>query len=94
MEIETVAHKALRRFIETGNPRGLDGQLVDRLTKMIVFLMDAGHEDHLLVPPNFGTHKLTGDRHGEWAMTVTRNWRLTFRIVDGKVYNLNLEDYH
>jgi proteic killer suppression protein len=32
---------------------------------------------------------------GTCAMTVTRNWRLTFRIdAEGALIDLDLEDYH
>jgi proteic killer suppression protein len=51
--------------------------------------------DELAVPPNFGFHPLTGDREGYFAMTVTRNWRLTFTLIDElTVADLDLEDYH
>lgn len=51
--------------------------------------------DELRTPPNFGAHQLTGDRRGEWALTVTRNWRMTFRINDaGAIEDMGLEDYH
>jgi hypothetical protein len=47
------------------------------------------------VPPNFGFHPLTGDRAGEFAITVTRNWRLTFTKVDDQtIADLDLEDFH
>jgi proteic killer suppression protein len=95
MEIESIAHKALRRFVETGSPRGLDGQLVDRLGKMLVFLVSAGSVEQLKAPPNYGAHELSGDRTGTWALTVTRNWRMTFRLDDGgSIIELDLEDYH
>lgn len=95
MEIESITHKALRRFVETGNPKGLSGDLVDRLFKMINFIVAAESIDELAVPPNYGLHAMTGDRAGTWSMTVTRNWRMTFTLtVDGSVADLNLEDYH
>lgn len=95
MEIESIAHKALRRFIETGKPKGLSGDLVDRLRKMVNFIIDAETVDELATPPNYGLHPLTGDRVGTWAMTVTRNWRMTFGIDDnGAIIDLDLEDYH
>lgn len=95
MEIESIAHKALRRFIETGKPKGLSGDLVDRLRKMVNFIIDAETVDELATPPNYGLHPLTGDRIGTWAMTVTRNWRMTFGIDDnGAIIDLDLEDYH
>ena len=95
MEIESINHKALRRFVETGTPKGLPGDLVDRLFRMINFIIDADTLDELSTPPNYGLHPLTGDRAGTWAMTVTRNWRLTFSLNEqGAVVDLDLEDYH
>jgi len=94
MEIESIRHKGLRRYFETGNAKGLVGE-VDRIRKMLAFIDAAGSLDELSVPPNFGLHPLTGDRAGTWSMTVTRNWRMTFEINDdGALENLDLEDYH
>ena len=94
MEIESIGHKALRRFVETGKPKGLPGDLIDRLFKMVNFIMDAEALDELSTPPNYGLHPLAGDRARTWAMTVTRNWRLTFSIDEqGAVVDLDLEDY-
>ena len=35
-----------------------------------------------------------GDRRGEWGVSVSGNWRITFEEVDGYIDRLNLEDYH
>lgn len=95
VEIETIAHKALRRFVETNNSRGLPGTLVDRLFRMVNFIIDAEDFAELGIPPNYGFHPLTGDRIGTYAMTVTRNWRMTFIKVDEQtIADLDLEDYH
>lgn len=95
MEIESISHKALRRFIETGKPKGLSGDLIDRLSRMVNFIIAAETIDELGTPLNYGLHPLTGDRAGTWAMTVTRNWRMTFSIDDqGAIIDLDLEDYH
>jgi toxin HigB-1 len=95
VEIDSIRDKSLRRFFETGNARGLDGKLVDRLRKMLSFIVNAGVFDELMLPPNYGLHPLTGDRSGTWAMTVTRNWRLTFVRIDHQtIGELELEDYH
>lgn len=63
-EIESISHKALRRFVETGKPNGLPGDLIERLFKMINFIIDADTLDELSIPPNYGLHPLTGDRAG------------------------------
>lgn len=95
MEIESISHKALRRFVETGQPRGLPGDLVDRLFRMVNFVIDTQDFSGLAIPPNYGFHPLVGDRIGTYAMSVTRNWRLTFTKVDeATIANLDLEDYH
>ncbi|HUD91968.1 type II toxin-antitoxin system RelE/ParE family toxin [Sphingobium sp.] len=94
MEIESIAHKGLRRFFETGNAKGLVGD-VARLRKMLAFIDAATSLEILSQPPNHGLHPLTGDRAGTWAMTVTRNWRLTFRFNEaGALIDMDLEDYH
>jgi proteic killer suppression protein len=95
VEIESVSHKALRRFIETGKPKGLSGDVADRLFRMVNFIIDADGAEELATPPNFGFHELKGDRKGTCAMTVTRNWRMTFKITEhGGIADLDLEDYH
>ncbi|GBQ07428.1 type II toxin-antitoxin system RelE/ParE family toxin [Acetobacter cerevisiae] len=94
MQIESISHKGLKRFFETGNPKGLVGD-VGRLRKMLAYIDASSSLDELSVPPNYGLHALTGDREGTWSMTVTRNWRLTFRLNDlGAIEDMDLEDYH
>ena len=94
MEVASIRHKSLRRFFETGNAKGLVGD-VERLRKMLAFIDAADRLDELRLPPNYGLHELVGERRGQWSMTVTRNWRLTFGInEDGALADLDLEDYH
>jgi proteic killer suppression protein len=95
MQIESIRHKALRRFAETGSTKGLPSGSVDRLRRMLVYIDAIGSAEELRVPPNFGAHQLTGDRNGEWSLTVTRNWRMTFRVNEaGAIEDMDLEDYH
>lgn len=94
MDIESISHKGLRRYFETGNAKGLVGD-ESRIRKMLAFIDAAASLDELSTPPNFGLHQLKGDRAGTWAMTVTKNWRLTFGIDDaGALIDMDLEDYH
>lgn len=93
MEIESIRDRKLRRFVETGNAKGV--MEADRIRNMIAFIVAAASVDELSIPPNFGFHALSGDRAGSFAMTVTRNWRLTFTKVDEQtIADLDLEDYH
>lgn len=95
VEIESIRHKALRNFAETGKARGLPGNLVGRLRNMLAYLAAIQTMEELKAPPNYGAHELTGDRAGEWSLTVTKNWRMTFRInAVFAIEDMNLEDYH
>ena len=92
MQIESIRHKGLRKLVERGDRRVMQAE---RLTDMVAFIVAAGAFDELSEPPNFGFHALTGNRAGEYAMTVTKNWRLTFTKVDElTIADLDLEDYH
>ena len=95
MEIESIRHKALRSFTETGSSRGLPGNVVGRLRNMLAYLASIENVEELVVPPNFGAYRLKGDRAGEWSLTVTKNWRMTFRInAASAIEDMDLEDYH
>ena len=94
MDIDSISHKGLRRFFETGNAKGLVGDAA-RIRKMLAYIDAAGSFDELALPPNYGLHELVGDKAGRWAMTVTKNWRLTFiKIDETTIADLDLEDYH
>ena len=93
MEIGSFRHKALRRLYLDGKAKGVIEP--DRLIDMLAFIRYAPDFERLAEPPNYGFHPLTGDRKGSYAMTVTRNWRLTFTKAGNRaVADLDLEDYH
>jgi toxin HigB-1 len=95
VEFESIRHKALRNFAETGRAKGLPGNVVERLRNMLAYISAAGTVEELKVPPNYGAHELTGDRKGTWSLTVTKNWRMTFWVnAEGNIEDLDLEDYH
>jgi proteic killer suppression protein len=95
VEIDSVRHKALRSFIETGNAKGIDARLIGRIRNIVAFLTAAAHIDELGTLPNFGFHPLVGNRAGSYAMTLTRNWRLTFTVTRNQsLADLDLEDHH
>lgn len=93
MKIESIRHKALRNLTEKGAEKGLIE--IERLRRMLTFIGTASSFEELTVPPNFGFHPLTGARQGTFALTVTRNWRMTFTKIDEQtIGDLDLEDYH
>ncbi|MBI2152269.1 MAG: type II toxin-antitoxin system RelE/ParE family toxin [Candidatus Rokubacteria bacterium] len=39
-------------------------------------------------------HPLRGDRKGTWAVSVSGNWRVTFKFVGKDADFVDYEDYH
>jgi len=44
--------------------------------------------------PGYRLHPLKGKRSEIWSISVSGNWRITFKFTDGNAYILNYEDYH
>ncbi len=44
--------------------------------------------------PGFRLHPLKGDRRGHWAVSVSGNWRVTFRFEGGHAVDVDYVDYH
>ena len=94
MKIRKFAHKGLKVLYLEDRVKGLPSDAADKLRAMLTFLQDMKHPESLRAFPLWKAHQLTGNRKGVWSLHVTRNWRLTFRIKDGEIWDVDYEDYH
>jgi proteic killer suppression protein len=96
MQIGNVLHRGLRRFIQRNDSSGLPPPAVEKVRNMLTFLQEMEDAGELRDVPRWKAPQLAGDRRGTWSLSVTRNWRMTFRIdqVEGAIRDLNFEDYH
>ena len=96
MKIRNVVHRGLRRFIQRNDASGLAPSVVEKVRNILTFLQEMEDAQELRDVPNWKAHPLTGDRKGTWSLTVTRNWRITFRIdpIEGEILDLDYVDYH
>ncbi len=71
-----------------------------RRARMLLEIMNASTKlENLKVkgsPPDVRLHKLSGDRKGQWSITVhkTSGWRITFGFENGEFYDVEIIDYH
>lgn len=71
--------------------RGLDIYVANEL----LAALDAATSLNDLSPlKSVGLHKLTGNRKGQWAMTVNGPWRICFEFRKDDAYNVEVVDYH
>jgi proteic killer suppression protein len=96
MKIRNVVHRGLRRFIQHNDASALAPAVVERVRNILTFLQEMEDARELRDIPSWKAHQLTGDRKGTWSLTVTRNWRITFRIdqTEREILDLDYEDYH
>ncbi len=86
-------HKGLQNFYLTGSKAGIQGKHSKRLRFMLTALDTAFTIEDMNIP-GFNLHPLSGNRKNFWSISVSGNWRLTFKFEDGNVFILNYEDYH
>jgi toxin HigB-1 len=91
--IKNFQHKGLRQFFAKGSTRGISVQMAGKIRRVLDSI-DAAEGSSDLMIPGYGTHQLKGDRKGTWAITITGNWRITFKFVGVDAVDVNLEDYH
>ena len=91
--IKKFKHKGLRRLFESGAVSGIQPQQVTRLRRVLALLETADSIEDMDLP-GLHLHELKGNRKGTYAVKVSGNWRVTFRVADGDVFDVGYEDYH
>jgi proteic killer suppression protein len=94
LKIRNFVHKGLKRLYLEDSAKGLPPDAVEKLRAMLTLLQDMKDPETLRVFPLWKAHQLTGERKGVWSLHVTRNWRLTFQIKNGEIWDVDYEDYH
>ena len=94
MQIRSFRHKGLKRLWESGVKHGLPARLVSKLEAILHAIDEAKRIEEIGLFPGWRLHPLKGDRTGEWSVSVTGNFRLTFGLDGEVVTNVDLEDYH
>jgi len=96
MKITSIKHKGLKRFIETGQINGLPSQYAEKIGTLVEALIVMPNITAFLSLPKGKPHRLKGDRHEDYAINISRNWRMTFHHndKDNTIEILDLEDYH
>ena len=89
-KIQTQRYKKL---FESGSSAGINPQHVTRLRKIIALLETAENLEDMDLP-GLNLHELKGKRKGTWAVKVSGNWRVAFKLQKGDAFDVNYEDYH
>lgn len=92
--IKSFQHKGLKAFFETGSVAGIQAIHAPRLGSMLRRLNAATSSQDLNLP-GWKLHALKGrDLKGHYSVSVSGNWRLTFRFDGIDVILVDYQDYH
>ncbi len=93
MIIKRIRHKGLKRLYEDDDAGGLPAASVRKIKAILAALEAAADLAQMATLPGWKLHPLKGDRRGWYAITVTGNWRITFRPEGGAIAEVDFEDY-
>ena len=91
--IKSWRHKGLKLYYETGSKAKITASHASRLHDILQVL------DFIVSPeqisfPGLKLHKLSGNLHGYYSVTVSGNWRVIFKFDGHDVILVDYLDYH
>ena len=86
-------HRGLARLYEGRGPQRISPEHVAKLTRILAVL-DQSATPRDMDLPGFRLHRLVGRLRGYYAVSVSANWRVTFRFEDGHAVDVDYIDYH
>ena len=91
--IRTFRHRGLRELYEQGRSSRVAQGHTAKLLRILTAL-DRSTGPQSMDIPGFRLHPLKGRMRGHHAVSVSGNWRVTFRFEDGNAVDVNYLDYH
>lgn len=91
--IRTFRHRGLRELYERGRSSRVDQGHIAKLLRILTALDRSTGPDGMDIP-GFRLHPLKGHLRGRYAVSVSGNWRVTFRFEDGDAVDVDYLDDH
>ncbi len=86
-------HRGLRELYSGRGSRRLPPDHTQKLIRILAVL-DQSRTPQDMDIPGFRLHPLSGEMRGHYAVSVSGNWRVTFRFEDGHAIDVDYTDYH
>lgn len=92
--IKTFSDKETEQLFVKGTSRRFSPDLIRRALRSLEYIHYATTINDLRVPPSNRLHVLTGDRQGQYSISINDQWRICFRFTDGDAFDVEITDYH
>ncbi len=91
--IKSFKHRGLEKYFLKGTKSGIQPKHESRI-RLILARLNASTSPKDMDLPGMRLHELTGNRKGTWSVSVSGNWRITFRFEGVYAILIDYEDYH
>ncbi len=91
--IRSFRHRGLEKFFRTGSKAGIQPKHASKLCLQL-FALDNARQPGDLNAPGWKLHPLAGELKDHWAVSVSGNWRLTFKFEGEEAILVDYRDYH
>ncbi len=92
--IKSFADKHTRDIFFTGKSKRFHPNLARKAIRRLEYVDLAIYLSDLKVPPSNRLHALSGDRKGQYSISINDQWRICFRFENGNAYDVEITDYH
>lgn len=91
--IHNIKHKGLNKLVKEGKKDLLPPDQIRKIT-IILRSLNAANKIEDLNLPGYRLHKLKGKLNDCYSITVSANYRIIFKFIDGNIYDVDYVDYH
>ena len=91
--IQSFRHRGLKVLYEGGRSPKIAPRHIPKLERILAALDRSSAPEGMDIP-GFRLHPLKGGLKGHYAVSVSGNWRVTFRFEDGRAADVDYLDYH
>ena len=93
MLIGRFRHRGLKTLYQDDDASGVSAASAAKI-KRILAALEFADDLSQLTTPGWRVHPLKGNRPGVYSITVTANWRITFRMEGKTITDIDYDDYH
>lgn len=92
--IQSFRNKETEKIFSGERVKGVSSNLAQKARRRLAILNRAIQLEDLYFPPSNKFHALTGSTPTRYAISVDKQWRITFEWLNGDAVNVSFEDYH
>jgi len=91
--IKSFRHQGIERFFRSGSKAGIQAKHANKL-RLQLFALDNAKAPTDMNAAGWKLHRLAGTLKDHWAVSVSGNWRLTFKFEGEDAVFVDYQDYH